>query len=148
MASEMNQLNLNTSGGSFSFSVVDQTARDAARAAAESCPITYHESLDRTNPAFLRDLPTGTYVLYGYYKPFDGSSTNLTFDGLLANVKNISAGSHILVFSTLNAKVDFIAIEVSSTEESGYTFARTTLDLLELNGLVDRVAALEAQGSG
>ena len=112
---------------------------------AESCPITYHESLDRTNPAFLRDLPSGSYVLYGYYKPFAGSSTNLTFDGLLANVKNISAGSHILVFSTLNAKVDFLAIEVSSTEANGYTFARTTLDLLELNDLIDAVPTKVSQ---
>ena len=108
-----------------------------------SGPVIYHESLDRSNPAFLRDLASGSYVLYGYYKPFNGSSTNLTFDGLLANVVNISAGSHILVFSTLNSKVDFLAIEVDSTQPNGYKFERTSISLLDLNALLSKVSALE-----
>lgn len=107
-----------------------------------SGPIKYHESLDRSNPAFLRDLESGSYVLYGYYKPFEGSSTNLTFDGLLANVVNISAGSHILVFSTLNSKVDFLAIEVDSTQTGGYKFERTNMSLLNLNALIAKVGNL------
>lgn len=109
-----------------------------------SSPIKYHESLDRTNPAFLRDLESGSYVLYGYYKPFNGSSNNLSFDGLLANVVNISAGSHILVFSTLNSKVDFLAIEVDSTQTSGYKYERTSMSLLDLNALIAKVGNLNS----
>lgn len=117
----------------------------AAHKAAESAsggsgPIGYVESLDESNLVNLRDLESGSYVLYGYFKPYAGAPNTLTIDTQLINVARKSAGSHILIFSTLNGVVNFLEIMVDNTAEKGFTYTRTDINLLELNALLKSVS--------
>lgn len=106
---------------------------------AKDTTIPYIESLDEANLVNLRDLETGSYVMYGYFIPYSGSSNILTFDNLLVNVVKKTAGTHVLVFSTLNSVVDFLEILVDETAEKGFTYTRTSLNLLEMNALLQSI---------
>lgn len=118
-------------------------ATEAAEAALSASPIQYIESLDESNLVNLRDLATGSYVLYGYFKPYAGAPNTLTIDTQLINVARKSAGSHVLIFSTLNSVVNFLEILVDSSAESGFTYNRTDIKLTDLYGLIAKVSDLE-----
>lgn len=105
-------------------------------------PIQRIESLDETNMKNLRDLTTGSYVLYGYFRPYAGASNYLPFDNLLVNVYHVDEGSHLFEFSTANSEVNFIEILVDDTAEGGHTYSRTAINMLELNGLVSKLGNL------
>lgn len=187
MAIDMKNLKVNADNGSFTFGVVDQEARDAAKEAKNavakiniptslpnpkkltftggatgeydgsnevtitipeageggSGPIPLIESLDSSNLKNLRDLDTGTYVLYGYFQPYAGAPNTLTFENQQINVARKSAGSHVLVFSTLNSVVTFLEILVDSTAASGFTYSRTNISMLDLHALIAKVGDLE-----
>ena len=119
-----------------------------------SGPIQYIESLDENNLANLRDLATGTYVLYGYFYPYPGAADTLTCDNTLVSVAHLSAGSHVLVFNPLNCKVNFVEILVDETAESGFTYSVDLIDMRDLNALIEKVnsyvtlAAYGAVGDG
>lgn len=69
------------------------------------------ESLDDDNLVVLRDLESGTYVLYGRFKPFAGSDSAMTFSsGLLVNVLKRTAETHVQVFYPLNNCVQHLKI--------------------------------------
>ena len=69
------------------------------------------ESLDTENPVVLRDLESGTYVLYGRFKPFAGSDSTTTFSSsLLVNVLKRTAETHVQVFYPLNNCVQHLKI--------------------------------------
>lgn len=69
------------------------------------------ESLDNDNLVVLRDLESGTYVLYGRFKPFAGSDSAMTFSSsLLVNVLKRTAETHIQVFYPLNNCVQHLKI--------------------------------------
>lgn len=119
-------------------------AHEAAGAATGgSSPIKYVESLDKSNMKNLRDLETGSHVLYGYFKPYAGAPNTLTIDTQLVNVVRKNEGSHILIFSTLNSIVNFLEIMVDSTNERGFTYTRTDIDMLDLHALIEKVGNLE-----
>lgn len=94
----------------------------------------------------LRDLESGTYVLYGYFSPFPNSHTTIVIDNKLVHVARLDAGSHLFVFTPLNAKVDFLEILVDDTTESGFTFNKKTIELLELDK-IKRTVYLTAQSA-
>ena len=110
-------------------------------------PVQRIESLDESNLANLRDLESGSYVLYGYFRPYAGAAAILPFDNLLVNVFHVDEGSHLFEFSTANSEVNFIEILVDETADDGFTYTRTPINLLELHGLKDRVAELEAKAT-
>lgn len=91
----------------------------------------------------LRDLESGTYYLYGYFSPYQDSHSSIACEDLV-HVAHLNAGSHLMCMSALNAKITFIEILVDETAEGGHTFTRQSFDMLAINGLLDRVAALEA----
>ena len=69
------------------------------------------ESTDTENLVVLRDLESGTYVLYGRFKPFAGSDSAMTFSsGLLVNVLKRTAETHMQVFYPLNNCVQHLKI--------------------------------------
>lgn len=69
------------------------------------------ESLDPENPVVLRDLESGTYVLYGRFEPFVGSDSVMTFaSGLLVNVLKRTTETHMQVFYPLNNCVQHLKI--------------------------------------
>lgn len=106
------------------------------------CNIQRIES-ESSNYVYLRDLESGLYVLYGYFRPFSGSGTRLVYDNVLASVAADDTGSHILTFDTVNSKVNFVEILVDSTQTSGFSYTRTAISLLDLHGLLARAEALE-----
>ena len=114
----------------------------SANAGSGSSPIQRVESLDESNLKNLRDLTTGSYVLYGYFRPYAGASSYLPFDNLLVNVYHVDEGSHLFEFSTANSEVNFIEILVDSTADSGFTYSRTAISMLELNGLIGKLGNL------
>lgn len=115
----------------------------SAGAGSGSGPIQRIESLDESNLLNLRDLETGSYVLYGYFRPYAGASNYLPFDNLLVNVYHVDEGSHLFEFSTANSEVNFIEILVDSTADSGFTYSRTAINMLELSGLIAKLGNLD-----
>lgn len=107
------------------------------------------ESLDTENPenlVQLRDLESGVYILYGYFSPFRDSHSTLIVDNKLVSVAHLDEGSHLFVFTPLNAKVDFIEILVDETQEAGHTFSRKVIEFLELDK-IKRTVYLTAQSA-
>lgn len=69
------------------------------------------ESLDNDNLVVLRDLESGTYVLYGRFEPFAGSDSAMTFSSsLLVNVLKRTSETHVQVFYPLNNCVQHLKI--------------------------------------
>lgn len=101
--------------------------------ASNIAPIKYIESLDQDNVVNLRDLESGNYILYGYFRPYAGASNVLTFSSqLLVGVITKTAGTHVQVIYPLNNVIQFLEIMVDSTQDSGYSYKRTDVKLSEL----------------
>lgn len=113
----------------------------------DSSGIKRVESLDISSPeklVQLRDLETGVYMLYGYFSPFAGSDTSMIFNDTIVMISRKDAGTHLMCLTALNCKINFIEILVDETNEKGFTYTRTDINLLDLHGLIARVEALEA----
>lgn len=120
---------------------------DEGGGAGGSAGIKRVESLETDSPddlVQLRDLETGVYMLYGYFSPHKGSDTTMIFDNALVSISRKDAGTHLMCFTALNCKVNFLEILVDESQPSGYTYSRTDIKLLDLHGLIARVEALEA----
>lgn len=115
--------NISTSGGN-SGSGSQETSND--------CHIIYLTS-DTSNMLNLRDLASGTYVLYGKFRPYAGSTATVTFaSDLLVNIITKTAGTHVQVFYPVNNCVQFLNITDSSYERTN----------VYLNDLVTHVGTL------
>lgn len=99
--------------------------------------------IDGKEVANLRDLESGTYSLYGYFAPYQGSQETLQCTELV-HVAHLSAGSHIMCISPLNAKLTFIEILVDDSAPGGHTYTAQQYSMPTLYGLIERVEALEA----
>lgn len=139
---EMIQLNINTADGkSFAFPVVDQEARDLAQQALDAagsasggdCNIQRIESLDGENLRNLRDLDSGTYILYGYFNPYNGAPESYTIDNCFAAVVHLNAGSHVMVYNPRNFKIE--CYEVLENEGS-FTYTKDVVSMLDLSQLI------------
>lgn len=75
------------------------------------CGVTYIESLDLANPAVLRELDSGSYVLYGKFKAYSGDDTIIVFESKLnANIVKSTDCSSIMIFNPVNSKVECLTI--------------------------------------
>ena len=84
------------------------------------------ESLDFENMVNLRDLDSGSYILYGKFKPHAGSDTTLTFSSeSLVNIAKETSESHVQVFYPYGNRVQHLAI-------TGSTYERTDIYLNDL----------------
>ena len=73
-------------------------------------PIQYVES-DSSNPVYLRELESGTYVLYGKFKPFNGSTGTFTFStGMLVSVIKNTAITYVQVFYSKSNTIQYLEI--------------------------------------
>ena len=82
-------------------------------------PIKYVESTDEDNLLNLRDFESGTYVLYGKFHPFSGSTASITFgNALLVNIITKTTGTHVQVFYPVNNCVQFLEITDDSYERT------------------------------
>jgi hypothetical protein len=85
---------------------------------SSDCHITYLSS-DTTNMINLRDLASGTYVLYGKFRPYAGSTATVSFaSDLLVNIITKTAGTHVQVFYPVNNCVQFLNITDDSYERT------------------------------
>ena len=96
------------------------------------CLITRIESMEETGIRNLRELDSGIYILYGYFNAYPGAAEYMPFDNRLVTVEKQAAGSHLFVFQTLNARVDFHEILVDESATDGFTHTKTEIDFLSL----------------
>lgn len=96
------------------------------------CNIQRIESLDTSNLVSFRDLDSGVYILYGYFTPFTGSDVSMTVDDALVSIARRDAGTHLMCFTALNGKINFIEILVDESAPGGHTYTRTDYKLSEL----------------
>ena len=69
------------------------------------------ESTDTENMVVLRTLESGSYVLYGKFKPYTGADSTMTFSsGLLVNVIKRTADTQIQIFYPVNNCVQHLTI--------------------------------------
>lgn len=104
--------------------------------AGDGCQIKYVESLDEENLVNLRDLESGMYILYGYFKPFPDSDSTLIVDRGFYMVARVDEGSHLLSISPLNFKMTCHEILVDDTNEKGFTYTNTRINLLDVAALI------------
>lgn len=89
------------------------------------CPIKYVES-SSDNPLYLREFESGTYVLYGKFKPFNGSTGTMTFStGMLVSVIKTSSITYVQVFYSKNNAIQYLEI----TDE---TYTRKDAKLVDM----------------
>lgn len=110
--------------------------------AASGGPIAYVESLDNDNLLNLRDLESGSYVVKGRFRPFEGADSTMNFSSsLIFNVIKSQAKSSIQIFYPTNNCVQFLEIT-----DSDYT--RTNVYLNDIAAKVtaheEAIAALQA----
>lgn len=75
------------------------------------------ESPDKGNPMILRDLDSGSYILYGHFKPYTGSDATMEFSShLLVNVIKRTTDSHVQIFYPYNNCVQYLKITDSAYE--------------------------------
>ena len=67
----------------------------------------------------------------------------MVFDNTIVVVSRKDAGSHLLVLTGLNSKINFLEILVDETNEKGFTYTRTDYVMNDLYALLSRVDALE-----
>lgn len=141
MATELKKLTVDASNGSYTFEVVDAEAREMAQEALDAvnasggsgdCNIQRIESLDESTLKNLRDLDSGTYILYGYFNPYSGSPDSITIDNCFAAAVHLNAGSHVMVYNPRNFKIDCYEILVDDTADDGFTYNKVSVSMLDL----------------
>lgn len=84
--------------------------RSIPRGGGENSPIKYVES-DSSNPVYLREMESGTYVLYGKFKPFNGSTGTFTFStGMLVSIIKNTAITYVQVFYSKSNTIQYLEI--------------------------------------
>ena len=78
-------------------------------------PVNYIESLDSENMVNLRDLDSGTYILKGKFRPFDGSTYIYTFSsGMLLSIVKQEITSYVQIFYSKDNTIQYLEIGDSS----------------------------------
>ena len=99
-----------------------------------SSPITRVESLEETGLRNLRELESGTYILYGYFTPYPGAEDSITIDNCIAAVVHLNAGSHVMVYNPRNFKIECYEILEG---DGNYTYTRNVVSLLNISKLLE-----------
>ena len=66
----------------------------------------------------------------------------MTFDNTMVVITKKTAGSHLLVFTGTNSKVNFLEIMADSESPAGYTYTRTDFVMLDMHNLIEKVGEL------
>ena len=78
-------------------------------------PVNYLESLDSENMVNLRDLDSGTYILKGKFRPFEGSTHIYTFSsGMLLSIIKQETTSYVQIFYSRDNTIQYLEIGDSS----------------------------------
>ena len=77
------------------------------------------ESLDLNNMLILRDLDSGTYVLYGKFKPYPEADSTMSFSSdILVNIIRRTNDSQVQIFYPYNNCVQYLKITDTSYERT------------------------------
>lgn len=80
-------------------------------------PVTRIESLDKSNMVNLRDLDSGAYVLYGYFRPYKGSTVTMAFgSNLSVSIVKKTSESYAQIFYPVNNCVQYLRMTDSDYE--------------------------------
>lgn len=122
-----------------SWGVLDQRIK-ALEEGGTDHPVKYIES-DKSDKVCLRDLESGIYILYGYFKPFPGSNSTIIIDNLLMHVYT---GNKYTYMSCITADgiVSVYEILVDETNSYGYTYTRYRYKLDELSAKIEALEKL------
>lgn len=102
--------NLNTAGGAELLLLMLAERLDTSGGGGGGA-IQRIESTDTENMVVLRDLESGTYVLYGKFKPYAGADSTMTFSsGLLVSLIKRTADTQVQVFYPVNNCVQHLTI--------------------------------------
>lgn len=75
------------------------------------------ENLDKTNKFPLRSLESGSYILHGYFTPYEGGDSTMVFtDNILVNALKSNTESHIQIFYPYNNCVQYLKITDTTYE--------------------------------
>ena len=103
-------------------------------------PVKLIESLDTENIMSLRDIESGSYVLKGYFKPYAGCDSTMTFgSSLVVSILKRSDASHVQVFYPYNNCVQYIKATDSSYEQNNVYLNDLTTCRGSSNELTDTV---------
>ena len=110
----------------------------AVAEALAGLPIKYVENLDSSNPIYLRDMESGTYILYGKFKPFNGSTGTFTFStGMLVSIQKATAMTYVQVFYSKNNTIQYLEI----TDE---TYTRKDAKLVDMESKANLTTIVDA----
>ena len=112
------------------------TAKAAYAAMQNAGQVKRVESWEETGIINLRELDSGTYILHGYFNAYPNAPSYMPFDNRLVTVEKQTAGSHLFVFQTINAKVDFHEILVDESTADGFTHTMAEINLLAIHNTV------------
>ena len=102
------------------------------------CPIKYVENLDGSNPMYLREFESGTYVLYGKFKPFNGSTGIFTFStGMLVSIIKTTEITYVQVFYSKSNTIQYLEI----TDE---TYTRKDAKLINMESTANLTTTIDA----
>lgn len=101
-----------------------------------SSPIKYIESTT-DNIVYLRDLESGTYVLYGKFRPYNGSTSTCTFStGMLVSVIRNTSISYLQIFYSKNNTIQYCEI----TDE---TYERKDAKLINMESTANLTTTID-----
>lgn len=82
----------------------------AVAEAIAGLPIKYVEG-DSSNPIYLREMESGTYILYGKFKPYNGSTGTFTFStGMLVSIQKATETTYVQVFYSKSNTIQYLEI--------------------------------------
>lgn len=103
----------------------------------QSSPIKYVES-DSSNPIYLREMESGTYILYGKFKPFNGSTGTFTFStGMLVSIQKAAAMTYVQVFYSKSNTIQYLEI----TDEA---YTRKDAKLVNMESTANLTTTIDA----
>lgn len=109
----------------------------AVAEAIAGLPVKYVESVDTENMLNLRDLESGTYILYGKFHPFSGSTSTCTFSsGMVVSVLKTTSTSYIQIFYAKNNTIQYLEI----TDE---TYSRVDAKLVNMESTANKVTDID-----
>ena len=102
-------------------------------------PVNYLESLDSENMVNLRDLDSGTYILKGKFRPFEGSTHIYTFSsGMLLSIIKQETTSYVQIFYSRDNTIQYLEIGDSSV-------TRKDAKLINMESIANKVTDINEE---
>lgn len=110
----------------------------AVAEALAGLPVKYVESQGGDNVVYLRDLESGTYILYGKFRPYNGSTNTCTFStGMLVSIIRNTSISYMQIFYSKNNTIQYCEI----TDD---TYERKDAKLINMESTANLTTTIDA----